>query len=205
MPTKLKPNECPSRRWSGKARRKKYVRSLLGQLDKLEARSRPNGGASSAKGKDLAAFDALETAGKLVRAVAGWAIDHQAGLALEGLSFLPLQPWQTKTHPEYKTQRDAVDNHRHERNGANLLQIEDARVARRLLLNLLRANPGAFPMTLTLPVVEAIEGLEFGEQSPFFTPIKSGLKAGLCERRLHLRAIAFIAYRVPRALKSGAH
>jgi hypothetical protein len=72
--------------------------------------------------------------------------------------------------------------------------IKDPRVARRLLVNLLRANPGAFPTALTLPVVEAIEGLEFGEHSPFFTPVKAGRKAGLRERRLHLRAIAFIAY-----------
>jgi hypothetical protein len=196
MPTKLKPSEYPGRRWSDKARRKKYVASLLDELDRLEARSHPSGGASSAKGKDLAAFDALETAGKLVRAVAGWAIDHQAGLALEGLSFVPLQPSQTSQHPQYKEQRDAVDDHRHEHNGANLFHvIEDPSVARKLLVNLLRANPGAFPMELALPVVEAIEGLEFGEQSPFFTPVKSGRKAGLLERRGHLRAIAFIAYR----------
>jgi hypothetical protein len=196
MPAKLKPSEYPSRRWTNKAKRKKYVASLLDQLNNLEARCHPNGGSNSAKGKDLAAFDALETAGSLVRVVAGWALDHQIGLALEGLSFVPLQPSQTKKHPEYKKQRDLVDDHRHERNGANLVHvIEDPRVARRLLANLLRANPGAFPTALSLPVVEAIEGLEFGEPSPFFTPVKTGRKAGLRERRLHLRAIGFIAHR----------
>jgi hypothetical protein len=196
MPAKLKPSEYPSRRWTNKAKRKKYVASLLYQLNNLEARCHPNGGSNSAKGKDLAAFDALETAGSLVRVVAGWALDHQTGLALEGLSFVPLQPSQTKRHPEYKKQRDLVDDHRHERNGANLVHvIEDPRVARRLLVNLLRANPGAFPTALSLPVVEAIEGLEFGEPSPFFTTVKAGRKAGLRERRLHLRAIGFIAYR----------
>jgi hypothetical protein len=196
MPAKLKPSEYPSRRWSNKAKRKKYVASLLDQLIKLEARSCPNGGSNSARGKDLAAFDALETAARLVRVVAGWAIDHQTGLALEGLSFVPLQPSQTKKHPEYQKQRDAVDDHRHERSGANLVHvIEDPRVARRLLVNLLRANPGAFPTALTLPVVESIECLEFGEPSPFFTPVKGGRKAGLRERRLHLLAMAFIAYR----------
>jgi hypothetical protein len=202
MPAQLKPSEYPSRRWSNKAKRKKYVASLLDQLNKLEARSHPNGGANSAKGKDLDAFVALETAGSLIRGVAGWAIDHQTGLALEGLSFVPLQPWQTKKHPEYKTHRDAVDDHRHERNGAKLVRgIEDARVARRLLVNLLRANSGGFPMALTLPVVEAIEGLEFGQRSPFFIPAKSGKKRGLRELGLQLRAIAFIAYRRAKSIK----
>jgi DNA-binding XRE family transcriptional regulator len=196
MPAKVKPSEHPSRGWSNKAKRKKYVASLLHRLDTLEARSHPNGGSNSAKGKDLAAFDALETAGELVRTIAGWAIDHQTGLALEGLSFVPLQPWQTKNHPEYKARREVVDDHKHERNSANLVhEIDDVRVARTLLLNLLRANSGAFPTVLVQLVIEAIEGLELGERSRLFTAVKAWRKAGLRELRQQLRAIAFVAYR----------
>jgi hypothetical protein len=141
--------------------------------------------------------------GELVRTVAGWAIDHQTGLALEGLTFVPLQPSQTKKHPEYQKRREAVDDHRHELNGANPAVIEDPRVMRRLLVNLLNANPGAFPMALRAPIVEAIEGLEFGESSPIFAPIKAGRKAGLRERKMHLRAIAFIAYRRAKGVLKG--
>jgi DNA-binding XRE family transcriptional regulator len=188
-------SDYPSRKWTSKVRHK-YVATLLARLDDLERRSHPDGGSKSAKGKDLAAFEALETAGELVRAVAGWAIDHQAGLALMGLSFVPLQPSQTKKHPAYQEQRRAVDDHRHESNGAKLVHtIREPRAARRMLLNLLQANVGAFPYALVAPVIEAIEGLEFGEQSPMFTAIKAGRKAGLRELRLQLRAIAFIAYR----------
>jgi hypothetical protein len=204
MSTKLSPSEYPNRKWKNKASRKKYLAVLLDQLTELERRSHPKGGVSSAKGKDLAAFDALEIAGELVRTVAGWAIDHQAGLALAGLSFVPLQPSQTKAHPAYKAQRDAVDNHGHELNGANLVHpIEDPCVARRLLIDLLRPNSGAFPVALVQSVIEAIAGLEFGECSPLFAPVKQGRKAGLRELRQQLRAIAFIEYRHRKGIKKG--
>jgi hypothetical protein len=72
---------------------------------------------------------------------------------------------------------------------------------RRLLVNLLHANPGAFPMALSAPIVEAIEGLELGESSPIFAPIKAGRKAELRERKMHLRAIAFITYRRAKGVK----
>jgi len=196
MPTKRMASEYRSRNWKSEASRKKYLASLLNRLSELERRSHPKDGPSSAKGKDLAAFDALETAGELVRTVAGWAIDHQAGLALKGLSFVPLQPQQTKKHLDYKAQRDAVDDHKHERNAVNLAHaIDDPRVIRRLLVNLLRANSGAFPIAMVQPVIEAFEGLEFGERSRLFTVVKTRRKAGLHKLRQELRTIAFIAYR----------
>src|SRR6202140_644747 len=61
-----------------------YVSHLLGRLDELEKQTRPSGGTVTSKSKDMAAFDALELAGELVAAVAGWAIDHQIGLAAKG-------------------------------------------------------------------------------------------------------------------------
>jgi hypothetical protein len=69
------------------------------------------------------------------------------------------------------------------------------------LVNLLRPNSGAFPIALVLPVIEAIEGLEFGQPSSLFTPVKKGRKAGLRELRQQLRAIAFIAYRRAKGIK----
>ena len=130
-------------------RHSEYVAFLLSKLAQLEIETRPTGGNSTASGKDLKVFCALELAGDLVRAVAGWAIDHTAGLALEGLSFVPLQPSQTKKHPDYLQQRAAVDDHRHERNGGRIKNAtDDPRAAWRMMLNLLRSNPGAFPNPL---------------------------------------------------------
>jgi hypothetical protein len=106
----------PRRRWNH-SERDKYVALLIDQLRELERKTDPKSGAQSAKGKDLAAFSALEIAGNLVNALVGWALDHQAGLALEDLEFVPRGTSKTKKHPDYQTSRSMVDDHRHERNG----------------------------------------------------------------------------------------
>src|SRR5271169_4788107 len=117
---------------------RKHVTRLIKTLEELEEKTRPSVGAKTERGKDLAAFRALQTAGKLVNALAGWALDHQAGLALKSLKFVPLQPSGTRTHPNYLRARASVDDHQHERNGGRLTAIEPL-VARRLLINLLWA------------------------------------------------------------------
>ena len=65
--------------------RDKYVADLIDRLRELEIKTDPKGGAQSAKGKNLAASEALGIASNLVKVLAGWALDHQAGLALKGL------------------------------------------------------------------------------------------------------------------------
>jgi hypothetical protein len=135
------PNDYPRRRWGGS--KDDYVIPLLGRLKTLYEQSHPAAGSESAKGKDGAAFDALKIAGSLVEAVAGWALDHQVGLALKGLEFVPLQPSGTKQHPDYLKARQTVDDHIHEKTGAAALDF-DSTVARKLLINLLRANSGGF-------------------------------------------------------------
>src|SRR6516164_2513096 len=69
----------------------KYVRLMLERLDELEKKTRPSASSGDvAEGKDLAAREAMTTVAHLVRYAAGWAIDHQVGLAIEGLEFVPL-------------------------------------------------------------------------------------------------------------------
>ena len=80
----MKTSHYPRRNDFGGARAS-YVASLIDKLSELERKTNPEGGARTAKRKDLAAFRALRTAGKLVNALAGWALDHQAGLALKNL------------------------------------------------------------------------------------------------------------------------
>src|SRR5262245_19057288 len=96
------------------SKRDKYIAVLLRELAKLEAETDPKHGPASTKDKDRKAFIALNLAGKLVRAAAEWAIDHQVGLAREGLSFVPSGPSQLKNVPEYLAARAAVDDHKHE-------------------------------------------------------------------------------------------
>jgi hypothetical protein len=173
-----------------------YVRLLLNRLDELEKKTRPSGGDGTTKYKDLSAFEALESAGRLVEYVAGWAIDHQMGLASEGLKFVPLQPSGTKNHPQYLSALESVDSHSHEKAGALLIKDDgNAETARRAVINLLRANPGAMPSWLQYKVIEGLEALDYGEVQPIFEPLNTGRKRDLTLLRLQLRAVAMIAYR----------
>lgn len=175
----------------------KYVKMMLNRLDELEAKTRPSAGASSADGKDLAAFGALLEIQRFTKHVAGWAINHQVGLALEGMKFVPLQPRATKNHPQYLSQRALVDDHIHEKAGAvaSFEGDDDPLLARKALLNLLRANPGAIPTRFLRDLIESLEALDYGEVRPLLTPINSGRKRNLTELRLQLRAIGLIQFR----------
>lgn len=174
----------------GPLREDDLVLTLLDKLDKLEQRTRPGKGPPSAEGKDFAAFEALEAAAHLAYWVAGWAIDHQRGLALAGLKFLPLYHPQTRSIPEYTERKRAVDSHDHERAGGLLTQMTGEQ-ERAFLRNLLR------PMwRLGLPpsIIQALEALEFGETLDVLKPKKRGLTVKYLERRLQLTAIKFVEY-----------
>jgi hypothetical protein len=80
----------PRPEWN-ESERDKYVADLIDRLHELERKTNPTLGARSAKGKDRAASHALRIAGDLVNALAGWALDHQAGLALKDLKSVQLR------------------------------------------------------------------------------------------------------------------
>jgi hypothetical protein len=190
---------------------REYIETLLQRLADLETSTRPNGGAETEKDKDIAAFSALECAADLVRAVAGWAIDHQIGLALEGLQFAPLQPSQTKAHPNYLSDKDAADSHRHEREGAAVLAgIGSARLAnvdvrRRALRNLLRANPGAFPDQFCQELYEGLLSLEFGRPTEIVMPASMRSHHGLVQLKCKMMALEYIQYQVRSGRRAKKH
>jgi hypothetical protein len=174
----------------------KYILSLLGQLSRLERDTRPSLGFKSAKAKDLRAFEALEVAGQLVAAVAGWAINHEIGLAVESLQFVPLQPAQTKNDPQYLALKASVNDHRHEAAGAATQGGRlDPIFLRTCLINLLRPNAGGYPNWLVIPTIDALDALEYGDTHPIFR--KSGRKRrlGTKQRRLILRVIGTIYFK----------
>jgi hypothetical protein len=178
-----------------------YVDELIRRLLELKKRSDPNGGEATASGKDLRAFEALETAGELVETLAGWAIHHTCGRALAGLPFVPLQPSGTKNHPEYQNLRALVDDHRHEHAGARLDDTADPTIARKILIGLIAGNAGAWPRELRNGVLHAFEALEYGEQLPLLAPLKNKKKIGLREKRSQLRAVCCIQYLCARGMK----
>ena len=190
------PDQTPGHPIKGELAEDGYVRLLLNRLDNLERKTRPSTGEESAKGKDLAAFSALEIAGELTEHVAGWAIDHEVGLAVEGLKFVPLQPSGTKSNPQYLSDRATVDSHAHEKIGS-LAPLGEAGAffARKCLTNLLRCNPGAMPEWLRSMTIEGLEALDYGEVQPMFLPLNEGRKRELTALKLQLRVIAMVAYR----------
>jgi hypothetical protein len=159
----------------------------------------PRLGKMSSRAKDINAFTALRYANMLSGRLVGWAINHQVGLAAEGRKFSGFAPHDHLDHPEYVEQRSAADDHRHELTGGNLQAKDiDPVAARKSMINLLRANPGAFPERITRMMVEALEALDYNEVLPILRPIKAGRKVGYREERMRLEAISFIAYRTAR-------
>jgi hypothetical protein len=173
-----------------------YAQALVDRLLRLAIESDPAGGSKTECAKDLRAFDALHTAGELTSALAGWAIHHATSLAKNNLEFVPLQPNQTKKHPDYLTARFAADRHEHENAGTFPTDGDDRRLVWKLLINLLRANSGGWPWGLVHHVIGALESLEFGEKPELFEPIsKGGHKRGWSELHAQLKAICFVEYR----------
>jgi hypothetical protein len=176
------------------------VRALLEQLEQLEKSTRPSGGEQTAAGKDRAAFQALQTAGELVKQVAGWAIDHQIGLATKGLGYVPAGPPGAREHPDFIAARLAANSHEHERVGASVKTLDPV-TERAALLNLLIANPGGFPAVVQRPAREALEALAFEEVLPILAPVKGNRKAKLGELRLQLRVVGFLEFQIATGVK----
>jgi hypothetical protein len=181
-----------------------YVSYRLKRLDELEKQTRPIGGPTSAKGKDMAAFEALACAGELTSHLVGWAIAHQFGLAAKGLQHVQEQSPGTKEYQLSLQQQSVVDSHEHEKVGAweprtldraGSGKTLDPVFARKCFANLLRANPGGWPDWFCEQTLEAIEALEYGEVRPMFCPVSAGRKRDYTLLTLQLRAVAMVAFR----------
>ncbi|WP_107675412.1 hypothetical protein [Agrobacterium sp. LAD9] len=185
--------------------------AFLSNLVDLRDRTDPADGASSEIRKDLAAFDALILAGNLVQTTAQWAIDHQVGLALEGLDFVPLAGSKTRGLPDYIEARKKVDSHRHEIAGTEIGSPFTSPPGRKLTtdqrravaISLLRANVGGFPDGIAEELCEALEALAFGKVAPILQPVKGWRKAGLLRKREQLNAVCFALFRSGTGMKAG--
>ncbi len=176
------------------------VGDIISSLAELEVQTRPDGGDKTAEQKDFLAIEALRLAGGLVEILAGWAIDHQVGMALLGLQFVPHHPENYVDHPDFVAAVELVDSHEHERDGAwarreGKMTPEISRLA---LVNLLRGNPGGFPDDLKRAAQSGFEALNYSEVLPLMAPSNSDRKVKLGELLLQLEAIALLEYRVAR-------
>jgi hypothetical protein len=178
----------------------KFVLEVLNKIQQCEIASRPSGGDMTAVDKDLAAYNALNLAAALIEYVAGWAIYHQIGLALDGLQFVPVGPAQTKDHPEYAAAKKKVDSHEHERNGGALTARKiDPLTANRSLINILA--PMAEHLNLPASMLEALKALDYGDTRPIRTAAAPIKKTGLIELEVKLKALAYIEYEYRKGIK----
>jgi len=189
-------------------KRRDYLNHLIDRLLEMEAATDPSAQDDSAKDKDMQAFQASKIVAEIVDDLAGWAIDHQIGLAMNELKFVPRVPSQLREHEDYQSAKTSVDDHRHEAIGGSDLRplmdfveegAHDPVTDRRILVNLLRANPGCFPGAVTGRAIEALEALEFGEIRALLEPVKQGLRAKAYSRwRLQMAALAHVEYQYAR-------
>jgi hypothetical protein len=176
-----------------------YVEALLDRLDAAARRTDPAKGSDSERGKDHEAFGALLVAGELVRAVAGWAIEHVYGLSLEEEKLLPRQPSPTNSDPAYKSYRAFTDSHRHERKGRELLEPPEKLTASQkqmIFRNLLFSGAHGFPGWLRCESYEAIDALRYGELTTLLRPVKrKRRKRRFRELHAQLKAISIVRFR----------
>ena len=162
---------------------------MLDAFDRLKDETDPSAEGSEVD-KDRKAFEALQHAGTLVNFVAGWAVDHTCGLAIDGLEFLPLTP---RSNPHYAAAKEAVDHHKHEAALSNTAAV-DPTVVRRMATNLLLANPGGFPPVVQSMLLAGLHALEFGEVQPILAPNRAAKKVFYFEMMCQLEAVAFVEY-----------
>jgi hypothetical protein len=165
------------------------VVNTLKQLQDMEERTRPSSNVSPSD-KDLNAFRALHTGARLLRYIAGWAIDHQRGTAENGLCFVPNAPMKTRTNPEYTQRRAEVDKHDHEKLGSarhSLTPVQARLFVRNVLL------PMIYELDLPHEIIEALEALDFGQILPIVEKVRTR-RTGLTVLRAKLSALAYIDY-----------
>ena len=185
---------------------RQHVNFLIDELIELREETGPDDGPVTAKLKDIHSFHALETVGKIVTALAGWAVDHSLGRASRGLGFVPLVPSPVGKLPDYEDAREAADSHENELIGRELWSdggiANDPAKERLVLIDHLRANPGGLPGDLARRFMEALEALEYGDVHPLLKPKTTDLtKPAYLRMMLQLQALAFIEYRFARGTK----
>jgi hypothetical protein len=193
----------PSRDWTT-AQRRDYAIQLINDVLELSDETHPKKGDASAAGKDEKAFLTLLRMRELAEKIAGWALNHQMGLGINGLRRLaPALTEAMLNDPDYQEMHTRVDSHSHEADGfATVISDSfDPIAARRAVINLLAANPGGFDSQLTHMMISALEALEFGEALPILQITDVNRKARWGELHHQLRAVALIEYHHKRGMK----
>lgn len=173
---------------------------LIQRLESLEKISHPSEGKASETAKDRNAFDALNNAGVLLREMAGWAIHHRAGLAINKIQTLkPRVPQQTAQLPEYQSAKVAADSHDNETTGQITQRADiDPTTARQIAINVL--SPLATYLGID-SLIEGLKALDTGEVLPIVQPAATFDKVRYTETRFQLAAITLVEYWTARQMQ----
>jgi hypothetical protein len=103
-----------SRHWSADKLRS-YVLVLIDHILILARETDPRKGPESESGKDLKAWKALVHMREISETIAGWAVHHQAGLAMRGLAHIsPASSPELRGNPEYSDYIARLNSHENE-------------------------------------------------------------------------------------------
>jgi hypothetical protein len=168
--------------------------SIMNCLEKLERETRPSGGDETSKDKDLKSREAIFWVGCLMRVFAGWAIDHQQGLAMAGLKSAGMHTSKMTDNPQFVEEKAKRDSHENERAaieiGHSFDPLSDEQ-QRRFSSQVAELLKDVFPSSLA----EGLRALEFGEVLPIVKKAKvDGQKRNYSERMMQLHALKYIEY-----------
>ncbi len=163
------------------------VQQLVEELLDLEAKTHPQNPEPGEK--ELYSIAAVHLAGQLVEKLAGWAMDHRAGMILNGAT---VYPW-----PEDDQEAPLQANdHRHEAMGSAYLRNEapsDPRRDRHIVAEIMRWG-ALLPRTLRDELLEAIKAVDFGETRPLLLPVKGQRKKAYTSWQLRLNAVRHVYF-----------
>lgn len=179
---------------------KKYALYLCERLHELSQNTDPQLD-NSENNKDYQAFKALQLAGSFVRSLAGWAINHEIGLAYNKLQYVPKQPSQTEDHEEYLKKKEAVDSHQHEYIGCQYHEYGEGGSAlndlalRQLLRNLIYPNAFGLPDIIRQDYLKSLDASKIHDVQGFLKIPTSGHMRNVAEAKaLKMKAIGFVYF-----------
>lgn len=176
------------------AKREDLLAADIASLRQLQAETDPARGAATEFEKDLKAQQALSLAGNVVHHLAGWAIDHLAGLAKNNLDPQPYEREEMRVD-DYAAARKLRDQHKYEREGNREHLTLDRDQLRRLLINFMSYNFGAFPEGPQCDVLEAFFAISRGDDDDLFRRAENGSRYNVERVTLQLQILSVIEYR----------
>jgi hypothetical protein len=163
------------------------VEKIVEELLQLEARTHP---ANRDPGKkELCSIDALVRTERLVEILSGWAIDHRAGMILNGTTVYPW-PEDDQVAPIQ------ANNHDHEKMGSAYLKDKESGdpLENRHIVAEITTRAAVLPAALRNELSDALRARDFGEIHPLLLPLKGQRKNAYTRWCLCLRAIGHVYF-----------